>query len=41
MSSIGYLAIHDGAFAAAQTLSGHTNWVLCVAQLDDRRLVNS
>ena len=30
----------DGAFAAAQTLSGHTGWVRCVAPLDDGRLVS-
>jgi WD40 repeat protein len=31
----------DGAFAAAQTLSGHTTYVTCVAHLDDRRLVSA
>jgi len=30
----------DGAFAAAQTLSGHTSHVWCVAQLDGGRLVS-
>ena len=30
----------DGAFAAVQTLSGHTSYVRCVAQLDDRRLAS-
>jgi len=30
----------DASFAAAQTLSGHTGGVYCVAQLDDRRLAS-
>jgi WD40 repeat protein len=30
----------DGAFAAAQILSGHTSYVYCVTELDDRRLVS-
>ena len=30
----------DGVFAAAQTLSGHTSTVMCVTELDDRRLVS-
>jgi WD40 repeat protein len=29
-----------GAFAAAQTLSGHTSNVTCVTQLDDGRVVS-
>jgi WD40 repeat protein len=31
----------DGVFAAAQTLSGHTDSVMCVTELDDRRLVSA
>jgi len=30
----------DGAFAAAQTLTGHTGTVRCVAPLDDGRIVS-
>ena len=30
----------DGAFAATQTLSGHTGFVMCMAQLNDGRLVD-
>jgi WD40 repeat protein len=31
----------DGAFAAAQTLNGNTSAVLCVTQLEDRRLAST
>jgi len=30
----------DGTFAAAQTLTGHTDSVRCVAQLNDRRIAS-
>ena len=30
----------DGAFAAAQTLTGHTGGVICMIQLDDWRFVS-
>jgi WD40 repeat protein len=30
----------DGAFTASKTLSGHTNWVRCVAPLDGGRIVS-
>ena len=35
-----WVASDDGAFAAAQTLSGHTSVVMCVAPLDDGRIAS-